>query len=772
VTFLGKPSSVEGLPSEAFIAREMAKIPGLPWMIKGDLGSLEAQSWLSDQSGVLVVAPSLVDNLPYAVIELFSRRIPFVSTRIGGIPEIVGASNQHMLADPTEASLATVIGRVYAQGSVAVDYGDGYNVAVANDTHVAFVQELLATPPEVQPQHRGVFDVVVVGASDELALARTRLRVGEADRDLMRGQWMGVDDWRARRTETPALFMHADVMPAAGCALTLLNAVAQPGVAMATSYFTLDDSAGPFDTGRVVAPLGGALEAGWRRNVFGGPCFAAAPAAFEALRSMRASFEFWPGYAAVVCRGLTLAVVPASLYHAGPATRQARTHAELESVLSEFHSSRPSDLDLGWLLKAALGTGPTTDVGRALYDRFVTMPDELIGAYAGLTADDAQNPFIRDFATVRQTLSAAVTRWRETDPRVWIYGTGQHAKMMLSVCPELGAFVAGFIDRRSMGRFLGKPCVTPDAFNGAEADAIVYSSREFEHEMYARMKDTSVEHVLLYRESPTEPEVNTTTRLRRRFGHAGADLSALRAMYQVPKWATGYVSTSDAAFLAEIIAAVEPRTVVEIGVASGASSAAILHSLDRLREPEQRTLYSCDVRPTCYFNEAFETGQACREMYPHPRALWQRDWTMDARRLRAQVPAGSVDLTFIDANHAHPWPLLDLLHATEFAKPGSWVVLHDVELPIQHPAYQIYGPRWLFQAWPFNKVKGIGPWTSIGAVQLPDDPSELASMAISLIEKPWEHTPAEPHLRLPACLADVQEAFSVRLRRASGALVA
>ena len=33
--------------------------------------------------------------------------------------------------------------------------------------------------------------------------------------------------------------------------------------------------------------------------------------------------------------------------------------------------------------------------------------------------------------------------------------------------------------------------------------------------------------------------------------------------------------------------------------------------------------------------------------------------------------------------------------------------------------HQVFGPRWLFQAWPFNKVKGLGPWTSIGAVQLP-----------------------------------------------------
>ena len=93
-----------------------------------------------------------------------------------------------------------------------------------------------------------------------------------------------------------------------------------------------------------------------------------------------------------------------------------------------------------------------------------------------------------------------------------------------------------------------------------------------------------------------------------------------------------------------------------------------------------------------------QTGQACREMYPAPRAQWHTAFETTRRRFATVLPAGSVDLTFIDANHSHPFPLLDLLQATAFAKPGSWVILHDVDLPIQHPQFQIYGPRWLFQS--------------------------------------------------------------------------
>jgi predicted O-methyltransferase YrrM len=240
-------------------------------------------------------------------------------------------------------------------------------------------------------------------------------------------------------------------------------------------------------------------------------------------------------------------------------------------------------------------------------------------------------------------------------------------------------------------------------------------------------------------------------------------------MYHPPSWATGYVSRGDAEFLFEIVAAEQPRTVVELGVASGASSAAILCALDQLPDIGSRVLYSCDVRATCYFDERYATGQACREMYPEARTRWRAEFDTDARRLAHTLPRGSVDLTFIDANHAHPWPLLDLLHVTAVAKPRSWVVLHDVDLPIHYPEYQVYGPRWLFQAWPFNKVKGLGPWVSIAAVQLPDDPAELVAVAERLLARPWEHTPTMWDIDLPRGLEPVQAALARRLAPAAAA---
>lgn len=766
VTFLGKGSSVEGLPSEAYIAAQMAQVPGVRWEIKSDLGSLEAQAWLAQQAGILVVAPSLVDNLPYALIELHARRIPCVSTNIGGIPEILGEANRHLLAAPTAESLGVTIGRICRAGTLTIDYRDGFDVSRANRDHVAFVQHLLDQPVVAAGAAPAAFQVVVTDAASALELARAKGRLSGADPSLGAGRWLTVGEWRSQANDVPAVFIDSRVVPARGCGERLLTALTRPGVDLSTSYHVRDG--GPGEQA-IVAPLGGSLEMGCRRNAFGGPCFAAAPAAQTSVRAGLAGdrFSLWPAYAAAVCDGRTLAVLPSPLYAAPAEAGRAADHAELEAVFRLYHARRPSDLDLGWLLKLAFdGDRPTHDPGRALYDRMVAMPDDLLRAYAGLGAD-AESPLLRDFTAVRERLAPVIARWRETGPRVYVYGAGQHTRLLLTLCPELGPLVAGFIDRRGPARFLGQPCIAPGDFRAEMADAIVYSSREYERDMHAAMQQHAVEHVLLYGELPTAPKASTSVRLRNRFGHAGADIVRMNAMYQPPAWATGYISRSDAEFLAEMVAAQAPRTVVELGVASGASSAVLLQALDALPDAGSRQLISCDVRATCYFNDAYPTGQACADMYPSPTAQWRREFAMDARRLREAVAPGSVDLTFIDANHAHPWPLLDLLQATAFARPESWIVLHDIDLPVQHPQFQIYGPRWLFAAWPFNKVKGVGKWASIGAVQLPPDTSMLVPTALSLIGRPWEGAPSPQDAAMPGAFRAVEALLLDRVARPS-----
>src|SRR5690606_413497 len=186
---------------------------------------------------------------------------------------------------------------------------------------------------------------------------------------------------------------------------------------------------------------------------------------------------------------------------------------------------------------------------------------------------------------------------------------------------------------------------------------------------------------------------------------------------------------------------------------------ALLFALDQLPAgTRDRVLYSGDIQRTCYFDASRQTGAAVQELYPGHRATWHLDTNTDARRVRAALVPGSVDLCFIDANHYHPWPLLDLLQIAPLLRPEAWVVLHDIELPRLHPRFQAHGPQWLFEAWPFNKIHGLGGSENIGAVQLPADLTSLVPMALNLLERPWEHTPTTWDIDLPPAFSDVADA--------------
>lgn len=126
VTFIGRQASVLGINSLNYI-EEVTKNCNFPqWEIIDKFNKHEALEWLKAQSKILVVAPSVSDNLPLVIIELMSARLPFISTDVGGIPEIVGPSNPHLLAKPSADGLQVCLEKVVSSGELEVDYRNAY----------------------------------------------------------------------------------------------------------------------------------------------------------------------------------------------------------------------------------------------------------------------------------------------------------------------------------------------------------------------------------------------------------------------------------------------------------------------------------------------------------------------------------------------------------------------------------------------------------------------------------------------------------------------
>ena len=87
ITFVGKDVNLSGVNSNTIINNSTRSIK-TPVNIINDLDRTSANAYLKKEN-VLVVIPSLVENSPYTVYECLINNINFISTSIGGIPELI-----------------------------------------------------------------------------------------------------------------------------------------------------------------------------------------------------------------------------------------------------------------------------------------------------------------------------------------------------------------------------------------------------------------------------------------------------------------------------------------------------------------------------------------------------------------------------------------------------------------------------------------------------------------------------------------------------------
>lgn len=231
-----------------------------------------------------------------------------------------------------------------------------------------------------------------------------------------------------------------------------------------------------------------------------------------------------------------------------------------------------------------------------------------------------------------------------------------------------------------------------------------------------------------------------------------------------PNGLAGAINRADAAFLFDMIVRARPRAIAEIGVSSGISTAFLATLLsDRLRESR---LYSFDALATLPGNPPKPVGAYLYDLFGELPANLTLAAGVASTEIRSWVqrPEG-FDFIFLDANHTHPWPCNDLLSILDLAAPGSWVVLHDIWLPIVNREFQTFGPLYLYQTWPGEKCAPAGNGANIGAIRLFEDPADSAAALIGCSEIPWQ-------IRLPysawagalAALRHADDGSSERLR--------
>ncbi len=184
ITFLGSLLPLTGGVNP--VKHVQQQLGGRAFQLHPDLNQEQALRYLLSRP-CLAVIPSLIDNYPNTVIECVTHRIPFVATRVGGIPEIITDPelDRRLLCEPTaEDLLHTIRGYLASPGDrreLLDRLGRMVDVEAHNRQVVAAYDQILEEWRERQKDVRSVavsspkrpLVTVAVAGSSPVGLAET-----------------------------------------------------------------------------------------------------------------------------------------------------------------------------------------------------------------------------------------------------------------------------------------------------------------------------------------------------------------------------------------------------------------------------------------------------------------------------------------------------------------------------------------------------------------------------------------------------------------------
>lgn len=195
----------------------------------------------------------------------------------------------------------------------------------------------------------------------------------------------------------------------------------------------------------------------------------------------------------------------------------------------------------------------------------------------------------------------------------------------------------------------------------------------------------------------------------------------------------GQVTAGDAVFIGTFIVGIKPKSVIEIGVASGQSSGYIINvanSLNLLKKGE-KYLYSIDIEE--FFLHS-PVGQVVFIEYKSLLEFWSlftKETSLcleDSNNpIHEAFKKNHSTIAFIDADHRHPWPLIDVLILNKYLPKGSWILLQDIRLTERWLANSIErgvvcptptrGVGFVFENWLGEKISGYEMCYNMGAIK-------------------------------------------------------
>jgi glycosyltransferase involved in cell wall biosynthesis/GT2 family glycosyltransferase len=353
VHFVGKVGAVSAGRGDDYIRSELAAL-GVPHSLVTDRASQEAIAYL-DQASATIFMPSLMDNFPFTVLESARIGLPIQAARVGGIPEMLG---EECLFDPSVIALRDRLSQVL-QGeppparllvdplrlteeavsafkslrlmavSVSAEPADPkVSICVPFFNYGRYLPALLRS---LRAQTYTNLDVVILddGSTDKHSIDvfdQLKNDPEYAGYRFLRHANQGIGATRNAAAAAAQgeflIFVDADNLARPEMVRTFVECIQRTGADVLTCHFdAFRDEGGEQWPEKILysyLPIGPAVEAGWRQNVFGDANFCIRREVFEAsggFSPMRdASWEDWELLARLTLAGYKLDVIPRSLF--------------------------------------------------------------------------------------------------------------------------------------------------------------------------------------------------------------------------------------------------------------------------------------------------------------------------------------------------------------------------------------------------------------------------------------------------------------------------
>ena len=202
-------------------------------------------------------------------------------------------------------------------------------------------------------------------------------------------------------------------------------------------------------------------------------------------------------------------------------------------------------------------------------------------------------------------------------------------------------------------------------------------------------------------------------------------------------------------FLNGIIRYLKPKKTLEVGVAEGGGTAIILNAIKDLPHSQ---LISVDYCEKFYGGNEKNglldkpSGFLVDEKFPELKDKWTVYRGGDISKFIERI-GENIELLVLDSAHIHPWETLNFLCVLPFMKRNeSWVVLHDVSLPMLKGRENDLACRYLFgHVVSDTKIMPVSDYEScfanIGAFRVTDDTVKYVRNLFESLLAPWVALP-------------------------------